>query len=274
LEKAVAPFDEWLNFVNFHFLFEDHPTRMTMEMLQMAIASWDGERVDWVKVVEENMLKQLWINPQEIPTNPLIQKYLTIICRGILEADNTSTIEKGPSHPKNPEIMVSQEGSSGVDGRTIPVVVGGQRKRPQPQSRPKQTVKRNRRKILLAEEVEEQEEDEVQDQLKMEATMRASKIMELEELLKEIRLHLEQQINLVGIQKDEIGQLRHQLESEMRVRSVMGANAIRKDEAIETARQLTAKTIEGLETLVEQLTKELVETKDRLVIAQTIDLEA
>jgi hypothetical protein len=102
LEKAIAPFDEWLNFVNFHFLFEDHPTRMTMEMLQMAIASWNGERVDWAKVVEVNMLKQLWINPQEIPTNPLVQKYLTIVCRGILEAGNTSTIEKGPSHPKNP----------------------------------------------------------------------------------------------------------------------------------------------------------------------------
>jgi hypothetical protein len=108
----------------------------------------------------------------------------------------------------------------------------------------------------------------------MEAAMRASKIMELEELLKETRLHLEQQMNLVGTQKDEIGQLRHQLESETRVRSVMGANAIRKDEAIETARQLTPKTIEGLETSVERLTKELAETKDRMVTAQTIDLEA
>ena len=59
LEKAIAPFDEWLNLVNFHFLFEDHPTWMTMEMVQMSIASLDGERVDWAKVVEENMLKQL-----------------------------------------------------------------------------------------------------------------------------------------------------------------------------------------------------------------------
>jgi hypothetical protein len=218
-------------------------------------------------VVEENMLKQLWINPQEIPTNPLVQKYLTIVCRGILEAGNTSTIEKGPSHPENPEIMVSQEGSSGVDGGIVPVVARGQRKRPQPQSRPKQTVKRNRRKILLAEEVEEQEEDEVQDQLKMETAIRASKIMELEELLKDTWLHLEQQMNLVGTQKDETGQLQHQLENETRVRSVMGANAIWKDEAIETARQLTAKTIEGLETSVEQLTKELAETKDQMVIA-------
>jgi hypothetical protein len=103
----------------------------------MSIASWDGERVDWAKVVEENMLKQLWINPQEIPTNPLVQKYLIIVCRGILGASNTSTIEKGPSHPKNPEIMVSQEGSSGVDGGPVPIVAVGQKKRSQPQSRPK-----------------------------------------------------------------------------------------------------------------------------------------
>ena len=63
LEKAIAPFDEWLNFVNYDFLFEDHPTRMTMEMVQMSIANWDGEQVDWAKVVEENILKQLWSNP-------------------------------------------------------------------------------------------------------------------------------------------------------------------------------------------------------------------
>jgi hypothetical protein len=128
-------------------------------------------------------------------------------------------------------------------------------------------MKRNRRNFLLDEDVEEQEEDEVQDQLKMEAVMGASKIMELEELLKETQLHLEQQMNLVGNQKDEIGQLWHQLASETRVRSVMGASAIRKDEAIETARQLTTETIEGLKTSVEQLTTELTETKDRLVTA-------
>ena len=42
----------------------------------------------------------------------------------------------------------------------------------------------------------------------------------------------------------------------------MGNNSIWKDEAIEEARQLIAKTIEGLETSVEQLTKELAKTKD------------
>jgi hypothetical protein len=53
----------------------------------------------------------------------------------------------------------------------------------------------------------------------------------------------------------------------------MGSNAIRKDEAIEAARNLTAKTIERLEISVEKLTKELAETKDRLVNFQTIDLQ-
>ena len=75
--------------------------------------------------------------------------------------------------------------------------------------------------------------------------MRASKIMGLEEMLKETRLHLEQQMNLVGNQKDEIGQLQHQIVNEMRVQSVMGANSIWKDEAIETVHQFTAKTIKG-----------------------------
>ena len=41
-------------------------------------------------------------------------------------------------------------------------------------------------------------------------------------------------MNLVGIQKDEIGQFQYQLESETRMRNVMDTNAIRKDEAIET----------------------------------------
>jgi phage terminase large subunit-like protein len=57
LEKAIAPYDEWLNFVNFHFLFEDHPTKMTMDMVVMSIASWNGEWMDWAKVIEENLLK-------------------------------------------------------------------------------------------------------------------------------------------------------------------------------------------------------------------------
>ena len=57
LEKAIAPYDDWLNFVNFHFLFEDHPTKMTMDMVVMSKASWNGERMDWAKVIEENMLK-------------------------------------------------------------------------------------------------------------------------------------------------------------------------------------------------------------------------
>ena len=55
--------------------------------------------------------------------------------------------------------------------------------------------------------MEEWEEDEVQDQLKVEVAISASKIMELEELLKGTRLHLEQQMNLVSNQKEEIGQL-------------------------------------------------------------------
>ena len=83
---------------------------MTMEMVQKSVASWDGERVDQAKVVEENMLKQLWINPQEIPTNSFIQKYLTIVYRGILGAGNTLTIEKRPSQLKTPEVVVSHEG--------------------------------------------------------------------------------------------------------------------------------------------------------------------
>jgi DNA repair exonuclease SbcCD ATPase subunit len=167
--------------------------------------------------------------------------------------------------------MVSQEGSSGVDGQTAPVAATLIKKRPQPQSRPKQPVKRNRRKFLSAEAIGEEEGE--QDQLLMDAAIGASKIMELEEQLKEARLHLEQQMNLVGTQTEEISQLQHQLSNEKRVRSVMGSNAIRKDEAIEAAWNLTAKTIEGLEISVEKLTKELAETKDRLVNAQTIDLQ-
>jgi hypothetical protein len=147
------------------------------------------------------------------------------------------------------------------------------KKRSQPQSRPKQPVKRNRRKILSAEAIGEEEEEGEQDQLSIDAAIGASKIMELEEQLKEARLHLEQQMNLVGTQTEEISQLQHQLVNEKRVRSVMGSNAIRKDEAIEAARNLTAKTIEGLEISVEKLTKELAETKDRLVNAQTTDLQ-
>jgi hypothetical protein len=134
-------------------------------------------------------------------------------------------------------------------------------------------VKRNRRKILSAEAVGEEEEEGEQDQLSIDAAIGASKIMELEEQLKEARLHLEQQMNLVGTQTEEISQLQHQLVNEKRVRSVMGSNAIRKDEAIEATRNLTAKTIEGLEISVEKLTKELAETKDHLVNAQTIDLQ-
>jgi hypothetical protein len=79
----------------------------------MSIASWNGKRMDWAKVVEDQLLKQLWIDPQEVLSNPFVQKYLTIVCKGIIGAGNTSTIEKGPT---DPIILVSQEGSSGVDG--------------------------------------------------------------------------------------------------------------------------------------------------------------
>ena len=105
--------------------------------------------MDWVKVVEENMLKQLWINPHKIPTNSFVQKYFTIVCRGILGADNTSTIEQEKSRLETPEVVGSHEGSSGVVGGMVPTAVAGQRKRSQPQSRPKQMVKRNRRKFYL-----------------------------------------------------------------------------------------------------------------------------
>jgi hypothetical protein len=81
--------------------------------------------------------------------------------------------------------MVSQEGSSGVDGQTAPVAATLIKKRPQPQSRPKQPVKRNRRNFLSAEAIGEEEEEGKQDQLSMDAKIGASKIMELEEQLKE-----------------------------------------------------------------------------------------
>ena len=93
--------------------------------------------MDWAKVVEGNMLKQLWINPQEIPTNSLIQKYLIIVCRRIMGAGNTLTIEKGSNRPEILEVMVNHKGSSRVDGGTVPIIAVGQKKRPQPQSRPK-----------------------------------------------------------------------------------------------------------------------------------------
>jgi hypothetical protein len=172
--------------VNFHFLFEECPTQMTMEMLQMSIASWNGKMMDWAKVVEDQLLKQLWIDPQEVPSNPLVQKYLIIVCKGIIGAGNTSIIEKGPI---DPIILVSQEGSSGVEGQIAPIAATPIRKRSQPQSRPKQPVKRNRRNFLSAEEIEEEEEEGEQDQLLMDAAIGASKIMELEEQLKEARLH-------------------------------------------------------------------------------------
>jgi hypothetical protein len=139
LEKALNPYSELLNFVNFHFVFEERPTQMTMEMLQMSIASWNGKRMDWAKVVEDQLLKQLWIDPQEVPSNPLVQKYLTIVCKGIIGTGNTSTIEKGPT---DPIILVSQEGSLGVDGQTVPIATTPIKKRSQPQSRPKQPVKK------------------------------------------------------------------------------------------------------------------------------------
>jgi hypothetical protein len=63
------------------------------------------------------------------------------------------------------------------------------------------------------------------------------------------------------------------LENSTAIRIAMGNNAIRKDDAIEEARQLTTQTIEALEESVGQLTQELAETKDRLVAAQIIDLE-
>jgi hypothetical protein len=44
----------------------------------MSIASWNGERMDWAKVIEENLLKQLWSQPLEVPANQLVQKYMTI----------------------------------------------------------------------------------------------------------------------------------------------------------------------------------------------------
>jgi hypothetical protein len=96
----------------------------------------------------------------------------------------------------------------------------------------------------------------------MEAAMVASKIIELEEQLQEARVHLEQQMNLVSTQQEELYQLQIQLENGKTIRIAMGNNAILKDEAIEEARQLTAKTIEVLEESVGQLTKELAETKD------------
>jgi hypothetical protein len=213
-------------------------------------------------VIEENLLKQLWSQSQEVPANQLVQKYLTIVCRGIQEARDTSTIEKESFSQGNPATAVNQEGPSGATQASTPTVV---KKRPPPQSRPKQTVKRHRRKVLTAQEVEEQEheENEEQDKLKMEAAMGASKIVELEEA----KVHLEQQMNLVSTQRQELDQLEDQLENEKALRTAMGNNAIRKDEAIEEARQLTAKTIDALEDLVGQLTKELAKTKDQLVAA-------
>lgn len=100
--------------------------------------------------------------------------------------------------------------------------------------------------------------------------MAASKIIELEKQLQEARVCLEQQMNLVSTQREELDQFKDQLENIM---TAMRNNAIRMDEAIKEARQMTAKTIDALKESVEQLTKELAETKDRLVTAQTIDLE-
>jgi hypothetical protein len=181
-------------------------------------------------------------------------------------------MEKEPIMQGIPEAMVNQEGPSEATKIATPLVI---KKRPPPQSRPKQTVKRYRRKVLTAQEVQEQEqeEEEEQDKLKLEAAMAASKNIELEEQLQEARVHLEQQMNLVSTQQEELSQLHIRLENSTAIRVAMGNNAIRKDDAIEEARQPTAQTIEALEESVGQLTQELAETKHRLVAAQTIDLE-
>jgi hypothetical protein len=102
--------------------------------------------------------------------------------------------------------MVNQEGPLRATQASIPTVV---KKRPPPQSRLKQTVKRHRRKVLTTQEVHEQEheEEEEQDKLKMKVAMGGSKIIELEEQLQEARVHLEQQMNLVSIEQEELKQL-------------------------------------------------------------------
>jgi hypothetical protein len=129
----------------------------------------------------------LWSQPQEVPANQLVQKYLTIVCKGIQEAGDTSTMENEPIIQGILEAMVNEEGPSGAKQATTPSAM---KKRHPPQSRPKQTIKRHRRKILTAQEVQEQEqeEEEEQDKLKMEAAMVASKIIELEEQLQEARV--------------------------------------------------------------------------------------
>jgi hypothetical protein len=56
-------------------------------------------------------------------------------------------MEKEPIIQGIPKVMVNQEGPSGATQAATPSAI---KKRPPPQSRPKQTVKRHRRKILIA----------------------------------------------------------------------------------------------------------------------------
>ena len=60
---------------------------------------------------------------QEVLANQLIQKYLTIVCRGIQEFGDTLTMEKESIIQGILEAMVNQEGPSGATQASTPTVV-------------------------------------------------------------------------------------------------------------------------------------------------------
>jgi hypothetical protein len=68
------------------------------------------------------------------PSQSLVQKYLTIVRRGIQEVGDTSIMEKESIIQGIPKAMANQEGPSGATQAAIPTVV---KKRPPPQSRVK-----------------------------------------------------------------------------------------------------------------------------------------
>lgn len=256
IDSAKQPWKDWFNFVNFQFTFEEQPSELSARALHMAVAAWQGVRVDWASLLSTHMRRILWNTPATLPDNHQLQCYLSQLCQAYERSSGT-----GPSQPGSTSQASELEEIQAASKRATP-----KRRRPSSTDEPekKTIVKRNTKKNQVN-LIQDQTIDMATD-LQTQVAMEASRATEAEDRLRDLTLHTEQQANLISEQARKI-------QEHIEIRVAMSHTARRKDEMLEAARRETARTISEFENNIATLTVELQGAQAALAESKRVDTE-
>lgn len=190
VDRAHLPWRGWFIFINKIFSFEQSVQSLSYELLVMEVAASKGVRLDWARIVDKNLIRILWKEPGQLSENREMRTYLYMSCT---EAANR---------------ILPQTPSVDTGGDSLIAKQSAKRKRVTEEIRTPErppSKKHQKRAALLG--FDEDKREELESCLATEA----SRVTEMEDRVRDLLVHAEEQANIISEKEGMIADLNQSL---------------------------------------------------------------